>query len=134
MTANSWVNVSLGLVRTSKVPHVRPLVHESQGQQGVMRRESSREREEECQGSRRHPFRHQSRPTRENARAPARTLFCSAFSRCTFSKNDARYLRYPFGKKSWRSPPSASEHQTPDPRLRQFQWANDSEPSMNTFY
>src|SRR5215467_7443536 len=121
MTANSWVNVSLDLVRTSKVPQVRPLVHDSQGQQGVMRGESSREREEECQGSRRHPFRHQPRSTHENARAPARTLLCSALSRCTFSKNDDRYLRFPFGKKSWRSPLPRLSIRPPTKTLRQFQ-------------
>src|SRR5262249_43248458 len=69
------------------------------------------------------------RPTRENARAPARTLFCSAFSRCTFSKNDARYPRFPFGKKSWRSPLPRLSIRTPRPkRLQQFQWANDIDP------
>ena len=37
-------------------------------------------------------------------------------SRCTFSKNDARYPRFPFGKKSWRSPLPRLSIRTPRPK------------------
>src|SRR5262249_6457615 len=107
-------------VRPGATPRLRhsptlssPLVYDPQGQQGVMRGESSREREEECQGSRRHPFRHQLRPP-PREREGSRTHFVLL---CVLAMHLLEKRRpiseVPVRQKILAFAPSASEHQNP---------------------